>query len=71
MSWISLISSLVKLCGLIAEWLERTRLINQGRKEQMNASLMAWKNKVDIASRARHSVKSTLNSLRNDLDRRD
>ncbi len=71
MNIISLVSGLIKLAGLIMEWMERRRLISQGRKEQMNESLLAYKDKIDIASRARDSVKSDPASLRDDSARRD
>jgi hypothetical protein len=71
MSWISLISGLVKIVGLITEWMERTRLINQGKKEQVNASLLEWKKRVEKSRAARDSVPSYLSGVRDDPDRRD
>jgi hypothetical protein len=71
MNYISLISGLVKLASKIADWLERSRLINQGRKEQVNESLKVWKEEVERASLARRTVKSDADSLRDDPDRRD
>jgi hypothetical protein len=71
MSYLRLISGLVKLVGLIMEWMERRRLIEQGRKEQINESLRAWKSQVDLASRARRSVDASPDSLRNDPHHRD
>ena len=71
MSWISLISGLVKIVGLITEWMERTSLSNQGKKEQVNASLLEWKKRVEKSRAARDSVPDHPSGVRDDPDRRD
>ncbi len=71
MNILSLISGIVKLVGLITQWMAERRLISQGRKEQVNESLLTWKSQIDAASRARRSVDASPNSLRDDPNRRD
>lgn len=71
MNVLSLISGLIKIAGLIGNWLAERRLISQGKKEQMNESLRTWKDQVDRALDARRSVRSDADSLRDDPDRRD
>jgi hypothetical protein len=71
MNWLSLASGAVKLVNLIMAALERSRLISQGKKEQVNESLKKWKDSVDKARAARRGVKHDADSVRGDPDSRD
>jgi len=70
MSYISLISGIVKVVGLIMEWAQRARLVSQGRKEQVNADLLEWRKRVDSATAARRRVPKYFGGLR-DKHKRD
>ena len=70
MSYVSLISGIVKVIGLIIEWAQRARLISQGRKEQVNADLLKWHERVDKAATVRRRVPKYFSGVR-DKHKRD
>jgi hypothetical protein len=67
---ISLISGGIKLVNLIMKWMETARLVKQGRKEQVNADLLEWRERVDKAATARRRVPKYFSGVR-DKHKRD
>ena len=67
MGWLGLATGLLKLVGLIADYMNRKQLLNAGAKSALADGLLDLNRRLDIGltiSRERRTVEDDLNELR-------